>query len=796
MKKIFISVSLLLFFSVAAGAAVTLNYANFPYGTLSAQITTLSTTLQITAGVNAGAWPTAGNFKAVIFSSLCSAPSSCASREILTLSWSSGSTYTIISRGDENTAEPSSWPAGSKIQHTITGGTLDELKTSIIPVPISGANGGCGQVLPSCNVGQHLTSNGLICSCTNDTGGGGGSTSFDAIGSGTNVLSTMTCGTGCAVTSSGSGVVNANQYKGSSTVTSTEFGYLSGATSALQTQLNSKLSGNQTITLSGDVSGSGTTSIATAVVSASTSQPGKVQLIDSTSSTSTITAATPNSVKTAYDLANGKLSPSGSGASLTGITASQVGALPAAGGTLTGKVTTVTSGSSAASLNIPPGSAPASPNDGDLWSTTAGFYVRANGSTVGPLGTGGAGGSYLPLDGSAGMTGRILASASTTARASINIPQGAAPTSPGDGDCWTTSSGFFCRISGSTIGPFGTGSGGMVYPNAGIPVSAGSSWNGGSITGTNCFAGFNSGGTAVCVSAWDQNFSSNKLQIPNGASWLPDNLAASFGVDTTTMQQKLSNGSSTYSYLPVIATGSSPNNYCTTSGGTLSCNSAGGSGLSTTLTSTHIYVGNSSNIATDMAMSGDVTITNGGVTTVGKILNVTVPTLSTGYLKYNGSSYIWDAGTGGGMVYPAVGVAVSTGSAWDTSLAVSSLATLTGTQTLTNKRITARVYSEASNTAPAPNADSYDQHNVTALASGATFAAPTGTPTDGQKLIIRVKDNGGAQTLSWNAGTGGYRASTDIALPTTTTILLTLYCGFIYNGADSKWDLVAVTNGF
>lgn len=41
-----------------------------------------------------------------------------------------------------------------------------------------------------------------------------------------------------------------------------------------------------------------------------TTQKGAVQLTDSTSSTSTTTAATPNSVKSAYDLANGKANPS------------------------------------------------------------------------------------------------------------------------------------------------------------------------------------------------------------------------------------------------------------------------------------------------------------------------------------------------------------------------------------------------------------------------------------------------------------------------------------------------------
>ena len=45
------------------------------------------------------------------------------------------------------------------------------------------------------------------------------------------------------------------------------------------------------------------------IQSASTSQAGVVQLTDSTSSTSTTTAATPNSVKAAYDLANGKQDP-------------------------------------------------------------------------------------------------------------------------------------------------------------------------------------------------------------------------------------------------------------------------------------------------------------------------------------------------------------------------------------------------------------------------------------------------------------------------------------------------------
>lgn len=45
----------------------------------------------------------------------------------------------------------------------------------------------------------------------------------------------------------------------------TELSYVKGVTSAIQTQLNGKLTGNQTITLSGDITGSGATSITTTI---------------------------------------------------------------------------------------------------------------------------------------------------------------------------------------------------------------------------------------------------------------------------------------------------------------------------------------------------------------------------------------------------------------------------------------------------------------------------------------------------------------------------------------------------
>jgi hypothetical protein len=65
------------------------------------------------------------------------------------------------------------------------------------------------------------------------------------------------------------------------------------------------------ITANSPLTGGGTSGAVTVgIQSASTTQSGAVQLTDSTSSTSTTTAATPNAVKSAYDLANGAVAKS------------------------------------------------------------------------------------------------------------------------------------------------------------------------------------------------------------------------------------------------------------------------------------------------------------------------------------------------------------------------------------------------------------------------------------------------------------------------------------------------------
>ena len=114
--------------------------------------------------------------------------------------------------------------------------------------------------------------------------------------------------------------------------------------------------------------------------------------------------------------------------------------------------------------------------------------------------------------------------------------------------------------------------------------------------------------------------------------------------------------------------------------------------------------------------------------------------------------------------------------------------TISSTSTLTNKRITSRVQSVVSSATVTPSADNDDSVEITAQAAALTIAAPTGTPTSHQKLIIRIKDNATARAITWNAI---YRAI-GVTIPATTVISKTLYLGFIYNLADTKWDCVAV----
>lgn len=77
---------------------------------------------------------------------------------------------------------------------------------------------------------------------------------------------------------------------------------------------------------------------------------------------------------------------------------------------------------------------------------------------------------------------------------------------------------------------------------------------------------------------------------------------------------------------------------------------------------------------------------------------------------------------------------------------------------------------------------------ITAQAAGLTLANPTGTAQDGAGIVIRIKDNGTARSITYGSQ---YRAI-GVSLPSTTVINKTLYLGMVFNSADTKWDVVSV----
>ena len=226
--------------------------------------------------------------------------------------------------------------------------------------------------------------------------------------------------------------------------------------------------------------------------------------------------------------------------------------------------------------------------------------------------------------------------------------------------------------------------------------------------------------------------------------------------------------------------------------------------------------------ANDITMSGSIAIdgtrvTKGWFTAIEVTneagLTIGGSAISTIYSPIAGSASIVTTGalasgtiaSGFGTINIGTSNAVSCGSvelghADDTTLARSAagvlavegvvIPSISSTNTLTNKRITSRVATFTTDATPDVNSDNYDAVTITAQAAAITDVNVTGTPTNFQKLIFRIKDNGTARAITW--GTSFEDAG--VALPTTTVISKLLTVGFIYNTVTSKWGCVAVGN--
>lgn len=144
-------------------------------------------------------------------------------------------------------------------------------------------------------------------------------------------------------------------------------------------------------------------------------------------------------------------------------------------------------------------------------------------------------------------------------------------------------------------------------------------------------------------------------------------------------------------------------------------------------------------------------------------------------------------------------VTLTLGGTPTTALLQSTSLTLGWTGTLADSRITSastwnakadyapRVQSVTSSATVTPTSTN-DLVKITAQATGLTIANPTGTMSEGQAMIIRIKDNGTAQTIAFGTN---YRAI-GVTLPTTTTISKTIYIGLVWNDTDTKFDVLGI----
>jgi hypothetical protein len=114
----------------------------------------------------------------------------------------------------------------------------------------------------------------------------------------------------------------------------------------------------------------------------------------------------------------------------------------------------------------------------------------------------------------------------------------------------------------------------------------------------------------------------------------------------------------------------------------------------------------------------------------------------------------------------------------------------TDTQTLTNKQLTPRVVTlTVSSNTYTPNCGTTDTALISSPTANFTIANPTGTPVDGQSLIIRILSG----TTAYTASYGTIYLSSGIAtLPTAMVISKTVTLGLQYNAAKTKWVLLAV----
>lgn len=302
-------------------------------------------------------------------------------------------------------------------------------------------------------------------------------------------------------------------------------------------------------------------------------------------------------------------------------------------------------------------------------------------------------------------------------------------------------------IAYSTVG---AGSG-MVYPGAGIANSTGSAWGTSyTTTGSGTVVALSAGPTFTGTLTMATPFTVGATSVTSTGAQL-NYLNAATGTTGTTSTNVVFSTSPTL-ITPILGTPTSGN------------------------------LANCTGVSLTAGVSGTLPVGNGG----------TGVTASTG----SGNNVLSTSPT---LTTPVIASIVNTG----TLTLPTSTDTLVGratTDTLTNKRVTERANFTTTTGSPwAINSDSYDTQGFTALANALTISADAGTPTQGQKMVIRIEDNATPRVLTFTGGASKAFRPVGVTMTVsgsnftyTTTASKETYFGCIYNTDAARWDIVAI----
>jgi hypothetical protein len=150
----------------------------------------------------------------------------------------------------------------------------------------------------------------------------------------------------------------------------------------------------------------------------------------------------------------------------------------------------------------------------------------------GAAGPSGGAGTFLELAGGT-MTGPLVTLASAAGGAGFNLPPGAAPTAPVNGDLWTTAAGIFARIAGATLD--------LLSKAGGVMTGALTLFNGSTIEDSGG-TGYSLGYLGAPLNAQNGNYTlaladiGKRIYSKNTgaqAITIPTNAAVAFAVDDT-----------------------------------------------------------------------------------------------------------------------------------------------------------------------------------------------------------------------------------------------------------------------